>query len=420
MRIGYNSAFLFLFLTLAELSLAQSEITSPVEIKLERVQLSGGVYKYGIYAALGGSTTPQLYELDTGGTGFYPVFGPSAPYTTPAWGTNYTLVQPGISMAYASDNVYYGNAVATTVALYSADGSGGHEGSAAVISGPGIVVGQTTTITNTGGKASSGNWPSETPPVDQHFYGDFGLSLQYATNGIMNVLSQLNYGTNAIPGFVIKLGNQDSDDAKISVGVETDFATRYPIQINIRGQDTNNLFPVASGGTNALPTYSGAVLSAIMTLSNATYGSYTNVDMPIVLDTGASGTLYVTNGISGGITNFFGPNSLDDGVDFDLVAEMTDGTNINLFSKMTGSGEGDFMLSVTYRSNFTLNIGQYIFHEYEVAYNMQDGILGLRAIPEAHQVGLMAVGCIGLIALAIFRTTIAKHRRRRSRNGTNI
>lgn len=399
--------------------MAQSEITEPINIQLVPALLEGGVYKYGIYASMAGSTTPQLYELDTGGAGFYPVFSTNAPYTTAAWGTNYTIVQPGISIGYASDNVYYGNAVATAISVYSADGSGGYQSTPALTSGNSVVVGQTLSITNTQGKTNSGQWPSTTPPVDQHFYGDFGLSLQYATNGIMNVLSQLNYSTNVIPGFVVKLGTTPgSTNAAIQVGLDKNYLSDYPIQIKIQGMNTNQLFPTAQGGTNGLPTYSGAVLLASMILNDATSGAYTNTDTPVILDTGASGTLFLSSETDGALTNYYtlderGTGALNNGVQLTLVTQTTDNSTLDIFSATTGLGSNPFELAVTVRSNFALNIGQNLFYQYDVAYDLQNGIVAFRPVPEASTATFMAVALLMVIGFAFFRTLAAKRRPKR-------
>jgi len=391
----------------------QTPIDSPFDIQLVPRALEGGGYKYGIYAAMAGSSTPQLYELDTGGTGFYAVYSANPTYATEAWGTNYSVVNTNISMGYASDNVYYGNAVSSGVTLYSATQSGTYDLSAKISTPGSVLVGQTLVITNTAGKTTSGSWPSTTPPVDQNFYGDFGLSLSHATNGIMNVLAQMNYSTNVIPGFVVSLGSPDSTNAKIQVGLNKNFDELYPIKIKIQGMDATNLFPAPDGGTNGLPTYSGAVLAAAMVFSNTTSGAFTNGRTDVILDTGASGTLFLTSEAPGAVTNYLSPSgeSLGEQVGLSLIVETTDGSFIDLFSAV--EGENGFALNVMYRSNFSLNIGQNLFYQYEVAYNLQDGILGLRAIPEANQVYLMAVASLFVIGFALTRTALTRHIRRK-------
>lgn len=390
----------------------QTTIDTPFDIQLVPKALEGGGYKYGIYASMAGSSTPQLYELDTGGTGFYAVYSANPTYATEAWGTNYSIVNTNISVGYASDNVYYGNSVSSSVTIYSAGQDGTYSTNS--ISTPGNVrIGQTLVITNTAGKTTSGSWPSATPPVDQNFYGDFGLSLSHATNQIVNVLAQMNYSTNVIPGFVVSLGSPGSTNAKIQVGLNKNFDDLYPIKIKIQGMDTTNLFPAPDGGTNGLPTYSGAVLAAAMVFSNATSGAFTNGRTDVILDTGASGTLFLTSEAPGAVTNYLSPSGerLGEQVGLSLIVETTDGSFIDLFSAV--EGENGFALNVMYRSNFSLNIGQNLFYQYEVAYNLQDGILGLRAIPEANQVYLMTLASLFVIGFAIVRTGMTRHHRKK-------
>jgi len=400
--------------------LAQStEITSPVVVRLAPQALStngGGyvTYKYGIYAAMGGSTTPQLYEFDTGGNGFYAVIGGGTnSLPTPAWGPNVSTPQAATAITYSSGNVYSGNSVYSQVAIYSAINSPGgttNAATASIFSKTNTLIGQVDSITNSRGNAGAGSWPNDTtPPVDGHFYGDFGMALKFSTNGapassatgIMSIVGQLDYATNVIPGFILNLVSPGSTDASVQFGLDQNYLTNYPIRIAIAGRDTNQTFP----GTT-VPTYSGAVISNNVVLNNGTDGTATN-SIPVVLDTGATPELFFDSGATNSFENFTRTNGngdiiITDNTALSIFAQDTNGVVLELFNATTGVS--DFNVGVNYGTNFSLNIGQELFYRYEIAYDLQDGILALRPIPEPNQVWLMLYAVLGISGLALLRT----------------
>lgn len=397
--------------------LAQNTITAPVDIRLVPVQYAD-YYKYGIYATLGGATNgPGLFEFDTGGSGFYAVSGgPNTSY----WGTNYTPSGQTFTNSYDSGNVYTGSSVTTSVVIYSArDGFHNYnpDSAPAVITNPNILVGQTTSITNIYGK--NDNWPSDSAPVDGAFYGDFGLALKTSPNGIMNLFAQLDYGPEVIPGFVVKLGAYGSADPRVQVGLAADDHDKYNIKIQMAGVDTTNTFP-----NSGLPTYSEQIITAQMSLTNGAM-VYSGT-IGVTLDTGASPKIHDTNNDITTLPSFFVTNystnglgvvstniSVLDGSMLSLSATETNGvTTLNIFDMLVDSTTNSVMVQIS--NTFYINMGASLFYQYDVMYDFQNGVLGLRSVPEASQAALMAGGVLSLMAGSLVRMAFRGRKRRRS------
>lgn len=392
---------------------AQNTVTAPVDIRLVPV-FYGDYYKYGIYATLGGSTNaPGLFEFDTGGSGFYAVAGGT---NTSYWGTNYTPSGQTFTNSYDSGNVYTGNSVTTTVSIFSAREDGNAHDTAAIVTAPNILVGQTTSITNIYGK--NDNWPSDSAPVDQAFYGDFGLALKSSDNQIMNLFAQLDYGPGVIPGFVVKLGAYGSSDPKVQVGLAEDEHSKYSIKIQMAGKDTTNTFP-----NSELPTYSEQIITAQMTLTNG--GLVYSGTIGVTLDTGATPKLHDVENDTTTLPSFFVTNyttnqhtgevstniSVMNGTELSLFATETNGvTTLNIF-EMGINATNSVMVQLS--NNFYINMGATLFYQYDVMYDLKDGVLGLRAVPEASQAVLMAAGVLTVIGGSLARTAL---RRNKSRN----
>jgi hypothetical protein len=360
--------------------------------------------KYGIYATIGGdadgAVMPQLYEFDTGGDGFYAAFG--GPKAT-AWGTNYVSTGQPVSNSYNSGDYYQGTAVTAPVSLYSAKTDGSSDTTPSLQTANDILVGQTTSITNTKGKDN--NWPtpadSSSGPIQSSFWGDFGMSLKANNNGIMNVIAQIQYTNNIKSGFIVKLGKEDNQRPSIQVGLTVNDMASFPIQIFMSGKDSNSVFPHTT-----ISTYSGQILTNNLVLSDSASGSYTN-GIGVTLDTGATPKLHDYSDDTSALTNYFTTDGSDtfisDNVQFVLTAVQTNGTTIPIFQLTTGLGDTNY-IPIEFGNDFYINMGASIFHEYDVMYDLEDGVLGLRPIPEVSQALYMGCGLAALILFGAART----------------
>jgi hypothetical protein len=109
-----------------------------------------------------------------------------------------------VTNTYDSGIQYQGPIVAAAVSLFADD----HGGTALVTTAGNLLVGQMTNIANinTGDVlwTTNGEGPSGQPPIDDVFYGDFGMSLTYASKGIVNLIAQLSFSNGIITGFRVR------------------------------------------------------------------------------------------------------------------------------------------------------------------------------------------------------------------------
>ena len=276
-------------------------VTNPVQIGLipylyspSTTSLGGDPeWRFLIYASLAGSTTPQLYTFDTGGEGFNAAYATNPGYS-PAWGTNFTLINPtnsSMTYGYGSNAQYtYGGTVSTSFTLYTSNNSG----LSTAITSSNIVVAQMTNMTQGGVTL----WPSTNPPWNGVAYGDFGLHLSWQDNGVVNPLAQLVYATNVIAGYMVHLGFQDSSSvtpppgAYVQIGLTASNLATFPDRFPLLTTPPTNTF-----ANSGLPTYSAASFISSMTLSNPALG-VTNVNIQVILDSGATPLLKYTSNYS--------------------------------------------------------------------------------------------------------------------------
>lgn len=158
-------------------------------------------YKLGIYVGLGGNPNPMLYEFDTGGGGFWAAYT-TQPILNQWWGKTQVVGRKSLSITYSSGNRYVANKVATTVDLYQRDDSGGF--TKVVGTGQPVDMGRIVRFSNVRNAATIAAWNYDLkwglPPLENNFYGDFGVSLSpEGTNGA-NSLSRSSRGSPCPPG----------------------------------------------------------------------------------------------------------------------------------------------------------------------------------------------------------------------------
>jgi hypothetical protein len=407
---------------------AQTEIDSPIQIPLFYTPIDNqGDYKWGIALSLGGSTTPELFEVDTGGTGFYASYATNS--ASPWWGTNVTQLGTPASNQYDSGLTYSGNAVQTAVTFWS--------NSTPILYSPSNVqLGQITNIYNTNypgislwGAEGSTNPPlglpvatnftgfsapsnSANPPIDNAFYGDFGLALAYSSNGLANIVAQMNFGAGVTPGFIVNtpLGG---GYGYLQIGLTASQTNAAGVNYFAMNQDTQAVIGgvtnTFAGNTN-LNYESEQLFNATMRLSNgATLYSTT---LGITPDTGATPALHNTTNDpsfpSNALSAHVGADkfSLTNGTSFLLSATNSNGTTDLLnFTTVETVPENNYAASnvqVTIQNkgadstytNYYFNAGLYLFNEHQVTYDLQNQQIGFGAlaVPEPSAAWLLLVG----------------------------
>jgi len=347
-------------------------------------------YKYGIQVGIGGGQ-PQMFEFDTGGEGFYAAYSSGSPW----WGGNVTVTTDSFSKQFGSGITYTGQIAHAGLAFYNSSGTLQvlNTGSTAFKVGQADGIAQDTTTL----------WPNggTTAPVQSHFYGDFGLTLKKGSHGIENVFAQLTYGNGITAGYTVSLGPYGSTSgASVQVGLTAEnLSNPDTIWFTMQGKNTTDVF-TGSG----LPTYSAEVLKSHMTL---TLGSdtHTFTDLDINLDTGNPTPGLDYNGTDQSRLEPFSlnsdgyPISLADGTLLELVSHPADTGEpaLTVFSLLAGLEYGQNFVYEKYRSDggsTYLNVGALIFQQYDVTFDIENGLLGLTPnnVPEPGSLVLTALG----------------------------
>ena len=379
-------------------SVAQSVISEKINVPLHYRTIGSGGQKLGIFLTIGGGSTPQIFEFDTGGAGLYAAYASADTDKSKWWGPSFSPTGNFVTNTYDSGIQYQGPIVAAAVSLFA-----DHQGGTPLVTTPGnLLVGQMTNIANTNGGTAlwtpEGEGQPGTPPVDNVFYGDFGMSLAYASKGIVNLLAQLSFSNGIIPGFRVRA---HGENPYLQIGLtaaDTTSASAFYF-----GMNTNTNAPPGATFTNSGSLfYSEQVFNANMTISNATTNFTANLG--ITTDTGASTTIH--NAQIGAIpaelyvTNNEGKIHLVPGADFDLSGLTLGGTNTDFFQFVTAENQVSIQDDKSDTNLFYLNSGIALFQQYDVIYNLQDGQIGFEAIPEPSTWALLGLGALVLFAAA--------------------
>lgn len=359
-----------------------STITTPIQVPLHWRHINGdtsGPRKLGIYVTLGGGATPQLFEFDTGGDGFYATYasGTSSPWWGPAW----TTTGGTFSQSFDSGHVYTGSAATTTVRLFASGTA-----TTPLLTAADAIVGQTTSIIDT----KSGTqqlWPlpsgTSPPPIEQVFYGDFGMAPKRGQAGIDQLAAQLLYGPGVTAGFRVHASDEtpwvqfglSAADTALAATVATSFALN-----------------VASGTSPAGVLYYD---NLVVTGSLSVTDGLREFKQPtgFIFDTGASTTIH-----SG--TNIAFPLDLTKDGDGkrvkDLASVVVSGSSLvtggwPVFMSVTASATDK--VGVQYKEGpYYLNTGIAPFTQYDFIYDLSGRTLTMAAVPEPSTIAMALAG----------------------------
>lgn len=243
--------------------------------------------KLGIYAALGGSATPRLFEFDTGGDGFYPTYATGG--SSPWWGNDVTPTGYTFKQKYDGGNIVYkGDVVHTSLSLF-ADASTAHP----LLTALDVLVGQTLSINDQSIDPSPSN-----PPLEGAFWGDFGMASKQGKAGkddsgtlpgpapiLDSLLAQIHFGSEVTPGFRV---HASSERPWVQIGLGSD-------DLNLPAPAVSfSLNPGSGSSSTGIPYYDEFVITGTLAISASS--SYCNGQTGMILDTGAFTTIHDSGG----------------------------------------------------------------------------------------------------------------------------
>lgn len=368
---------------------AFTAITSPLQVPLHWRSVDNDPNKprkLGLYATIGGGTTPQLFEFDTGGDGLYASYatGTAAPW----WGGGYTPIAGGtFSQIYDSGLTYTGTAVTTSISLFAS-------GTAAspLLTATDVVVGLTSGMTQPGAGTL---WPlpsgTSPPPTNGAFFGDFGMAPKQGQAGIDSLVAQLAYGAGVAAGFRVHAA---SENPWVQFGLAagdlavlpTTFALNAAIGSSAAGVPyyqplvvTGSLDVQKDNAPFAQPT--GLVFDT--GASTTIHNSGTNVPFPAHLTKDHAGTEVVHNAsfaVSG--------SSLAPGGGWQTIIQLTTGgvTDVDKVAVQFS----------TLNPDYYLNTGILPFTQHDVIFNLTAGQLTLAPVPEPSLATIAVAAWIGI------------------------
>ena len=327
--------------------------------------------KLGIYATLGNSKDPQVFELDTGGAGFYATYGSIK--QAQWWDKHWSPLNKTFHHSFDSGLHYKGQAVTTTVNLFRDANS-----KESLLSAENIVVGQTSSISSSRTNPKTQLWPPnkqrQRPPVNGAFYGDFGLALKKGKDDIESLAAQMSYGIGLTPGFRI---HASETNPWIQFGLNDDEAKAQTKSISLTksGKSSSTGIPFyetpASTGTLSIKKRPGAKQN------NKPFSS----SIGLIFDTGASTTLHAAkkNTIPSNLTRDGKRiiSNADVMVSSPSAGPTTEGQQVTLLNLITGSKIDKNLVSIEKTGSTYLNTGILPFLEHDVVFNLKDGFITL-------------------------------------------
>jgi hypothetical protein len=364
-----------------------STVTSPIQVPLHWRHINGdtsGPRKLGIYVTLGGGSTPQLFEFDTGGDGLYATYATGT--ASPWWGNGWTSTTGTFSQAYDSGHVYTGTAATTTVALFASATA-----TTPLFSAASAIVGQTTSVVDTKKTPAEQLWPlpsgTSPPPIEQAFYGDFGMAPKQGQAGIDSLAGQLRYGPGVTAGFRVHASDENPW-----------------VQFGLAPADTAILatsfaLNLASGTSPAgIPYYENLVVTGSLSVTDGSR----EFKQPtgFIFDTGASTTIHSGTNVQFplDLTRDGQGTRVKDGASVVVSGSslLTVGT-WPVFMDLTASATDK--VDVQYKDGpYYLNTGIAPFATYDFIYDLSGQTLTMVTVPEPAVLTLAGLGGVAAAA----------------------
>ena len=375
-------------------------ITSPIVVPLYFTGIDSNGdgtkddQKLGIYATLGNGATPQLFEFDTGASGFFAAYASNKPSLSDWWGNGVQGSTTLVSRGDDSGISYSGVAANTTVSLF-AQGS-----SLPYLSTGRVQVGQANLITQDGTNlwTPSGTKPDgsiKPPPIEGAFYGDFGAGPNFEDDNINSLLSQLTFGRGVSPGFIVHADEQ-TGQAWVQIGL-TSADLQNPATLFF-AMDPDKAAGDKTVANSGVRYYNKKLFKSKIAIFDGAQPLILDSEVAVTPDTGAHTTVHNTDNSSSAQTydeitdwsdNDHRKGKLKSGLLFFLTGTTTDGQPAQFFdftttdtpSTDTAINKVDVRNDKSDKSDYFLNSGIELFYAYDVVYDLGNssggGRLGL-------------------------------------------
>ncbi len=353
----------------------------------------GGIEdKYGIEVAIGDNPA-RMYEFDTGGAGLWAGYNPE-------W---WQGVVPSANAAvmenqYTSGNYFDGLATNAVLTL----GSG-----AQTVSTGGAV--QITAITSGGNDKTGASFDFSTassPPIEGHFFGDFGASFGIAKPRggqvdppvqVTNPLLQLP--GNLSSGFVVQLGPLGTSP-RVVVGITDELRGQFPTAIPLTEID-GLLYPNPNGAAFQRQAYEQFAFSGEYSLSRDGGGNTFDLGtIETLIDSGAP-TMKIHYPVHSRLPGdeFVGGGMVTNGTTFTGLFPLPGAPSFN-WSFVAGSEASvdaiDFTTSGSAASTGnSVNTGLNFYNGYDVMFDVATGYLRVRPSGGLSSVQLESVTTLG-------------------------
>lgn len=387
--------FISVCATMAMITLNPIQAADPIRVPIKAVNIGDSgdpVWKIGVMIGLGGGP-PKLYELDTGGGGFWAAGGRKG---MDGWGNFEEIPDTNLSIEYTSGNHYQATVVKTTVEFYPL------ERGEALLQTPPVYLSRINRFENTKKEKATISWQNAMvrgqPPLFGHFYGDFGLSPKSVPQGAANfrkgafhVLGQFTPPEGIRSGYIIHmngLGNQAGSYLQVGFTDQEKetFRTQFPM---VAGPAK---FPVTG-----LSTYPTQMIVDLELSEGGRREVFHNI--PVVVDTGAPhSSIHQGNLISVGkeflhkekggnrrrSSEFHPGNLLPPGATVRIKGQSANGQPGEILQFHAREHPHIETIAVAAprekdgKDGSRFNTGLIIFLEYDVLYDMENGIIGFR------------------------------------------
>ncbi|TGD84587.1 right-handed parallel beta-helix repeat-containing protein [Mycolicibacterium sp. CH28] len=366
---------------IAPLVIQQSadSVTIPLHYLPEFSTSGQGQVKYGIDVAIGHNPS-QMYEFDTGGVAFF------AGYNSAFW-KDTPLTSTGVSETYSSTNYYNGVVANTAITL----GQGSHTVStqpiqiAAILNGGNTNAGTTFDFTN-----------PDAPPVQDHFFGDFGASFNtLAVPGLANPLANplFQLPGNLSSGFLVQLG-PIGIQPQLTVGVTDSLRNQFTYAVPVTPASSGGTYPVS--GYQVLSWFGFAPSYTAQQGDQPAQQIGVDSTLPSLIDSGAPSTGIRTQNQGGDPYNV--NDQLQPGTTFTAQFPTTMGRDPLTWTFVAGDN-GSVNL-VHYQAGQpggiqNVNTGLNLYNDFDVMFDVADQVIWLRPTGAQATVSLQSVTTTG-------------------------